>query len=109
AVRGDRGSEEDLLERPGGAHLDAVAAGEGRVVRLAAPVVAAARRLLSAGERRTDHETVGAAGDRLDEVAGAAEAAVGDDVHVAATGLVHVVPTRCGDVRDRGGERDGDP
>src|SRR5690606_39617818 len=57
AVRGDRGSEEDLLERPGGAHLDAVAAGEGRVVRLAAPVVAAARRLLSAGERRTDHET----------------------------------------------------
>ena len=48
-----------------------------------APVVAAAGRLLGARERRADHHRVGAAGDRLGDVAAGAHAAVGD--HVART------------------------
>src|SRR5699024_9052655 len=74
-----------------------------------APVVTAARGLLGAGQRGPDHEAVGAAGDRLDQIAGAAQAAVGDDVHVAATGLVHVVATGRGHVGHRAGQRHRDP
>src|SRR5690625_6190149 len=44
AVGPHGGAEQDLLELSDRAHLDAVAAGEGGVVRLAAPVVAAPRR-----------------------------------------------------------------
>ncbi len=73
-----------------------------------APVAAAAGRLGRAGQRRADHHRVGAAGDRLGDVAGAAHAAVGDDVHVAAAGLVHVVAAGRGDVGDRGGHRHRD-
>ena len=63
---------------------------------------------VGARERRADHHRVGAAGDRLGQVAGAADAAVGDDVHVAAAGLVHVVAPRRGDVGDRRGHRHAD-
>ena len=63
--------------------------GQRRVEGRHAPVVAAARRLVRAGERRADHHRVGAAGDRLGDVAAGAHAAVGDDVHVHA-GLVEV-------------------
>ena len=65
-------------------------------------------RVGGAGERRADHHRVGAAGDRLGDVAGLADRAVRDDVHVAAAGLVEVVAAGGGDVGDRGGHRDGD-
>src|SRR5690606_38409172 len=42
------------------------------------------------------------------DVAAPGHAAVGDDVHVPAAGLVQVVAARGRDVRDRGGHRDGD-
>ena len=42
-----------------------------------------ARALVGAGEQRADHHAVGAGGDRLGEVAGIFDAAVGDDRHVA--------------------------
>src|SRR5918996_1764972 len=48
-----------------------------------APVVTAARRLVRAGKRRANHDGVGAAGDRLGDVAAGSHPAVGDDVHVA--------------------------
>ena len=90
---------------PERADLDPLAAGQQAVVRLGAPVVAAAGRLGGPGERRAEHHGVGAAGDGLDDVAAAAHAAVGDDVDVAAAGLVHVVAPGRGDVGDRGGHR----
>ena len=43
-----------------------------------------ARALVGAGEQRADHHAVGAGGDRLGEVAGILDAAVGDDRHVRA-------------------------
>src|SRR5699024_3417647 len=63
AVGGDRGSEEELLERCDRAHADPVAAGECGVVGLAAPVVAVPRGLLGPGQRRPDHQAVRTAGD----------------------------------------------
>ena len=57
---------------------DARAARQRRVERRHAPVVAAAGRLVGACERRADHHRVGAAGDRLRDVAAVAHAAVGD-------------------------------
>src|SRR5699024_2489663 len=86
-------------------HLDAVPPGEGGVVRFAAPVVATPRCFLGASEGGADHEPVGAAGDRLDQVPGAAQPAVSDDVHVAAARLVHVVAAGRGDIGDRAGQR----
>src|SRR5262245_28614871 len=56
AVLGERGPEQDLLERPGHADADPRAARQVRVRRRHAPVVAAARRLLGARERRADHD-----------------------------------------------------
>ena len=82
------------------AELDALAARQVGVVRLAAPVEAAARGVGGPGERRADHHRVGAAGDGLGDVAGAADRAVGDDVDVAAAGLVEVVAPGGGDVGD---------
>jgi len=49
--------------------------------------------------------TASAPHDRLDDVAAGADAAVGDDVDVAATGLVEVVATGRGDVGDRARHR----
>src|SRR3989344_2482097 len=43
-----------------------------------------ARRLVGAGQHRTDHHAVGAGGDRLGDVAGIADPAAGDDLHVRA-------------------------
>ena len=74
-------------------------------MRLGAPVPPAAGRLRRAGQRRAEHDRVGAARDGLDQVARAAHAAVGDDVHVPAAGLVEVVAAGGGDVRDRGRHR----
>ena len=58
------------------------------------PVPALAGSLLRPGERQADHDGVGAARNRLRDVAAGAHRAVGDDVHVAPTRLVHVVATR---------------
>ena len=44
--------------------------------------------LVRAGQQRADHGAVGAGRDRLDDVAGILDAAVGDHRHVALTGLV---------------------
>ena len=71
------------------------------VVSLGAPVVAAARRIRRPRERDAEHDGVRAAGDGLDDVARGADAAVGDDVHVAPAGLVEVVAARARDVGDR--------
>ena len=72
-----------------------------------APVVAAARRLVRAGERRADHHRVGTAGDRLGDVAAGAHPAVRDDLHVDA-GLVEVTDPGARGVGDGRGLRDAD-
>ena len=96
-----RGADEDLGERRLLARVHARAARQRGVERRHAPVVAAAGRLVRAGERRADHHRVGAARDRLGDVAAGAHAAVGDDVHVHA-GLVEVTDARARGVGDRG-------
>src|SRR5699024_6623236 len=92
------GAVEDLLEGADRAHAHALAARQLRVVGLRAPVPAAPGRLLGTGEGGAEHDGVGPARDGLDEVAGAAHPAVGDDVDVAAARLVEVVAARGGDV-----------
>ena len=67
----------------------------------------ASRCLDRAGERRADHDGVGAAGDGLGDVAALAHPAVGDHVHVDA-GLVEVAHARAGHVGDGGRLRDAD-
>src|SRR5690606_11457039 len=99
---------QDLLHRPDRPEFDAGAAGDVAVVGLAAPVVAASRRLGGAGEGGADHDGVGAAGERLGDVAAVDHAAVGDHVDVASAGLVEVVAAGGGHVRDGGRHRDGD-
>ena len=63
------GAEQDLLEGADRPELDPLAARQVGVVRLGAPVEAAARGVGGARERRADHHRVGAAGDRLGDVA----------------------------------------
>ncbi len=72
---------------------------------LGAPVVPLAGGLTGPGQRSADHHRVRAAGDRLGDVAGAAQCAVRDDVDVAAAGFVQVVAPGLGNVRQRGGHR----
>src|SRR4051794_25764999 len=64
------------------------------------PSEAAAGRFVRARERRADHHRVGAAGDRLRDVAARPHAAIGDDLHVL-PGLEHVRRPRARDVGDR--------
>ena len=80
--------------------LDARAARQRRVERRHAPVKAAAGRLVGARQRRADHDRVGAARDRLGDVAAVAHPAVGDDLAVLA-GLEHVLRAGARDVGDR--------
>src|SRR5882672_6668580 len=87
-VLGERGAEQDLLERPRDAHPDARAARQVRVRRGHAPVVAAAGSFLGAREGGADHDRVGAGGEGLADVAAGGHPAVGDDRHVAAGPLV---------------------
>ena len=70
-------------------------------------MVAAAGRLVGARQRGADHHGVGAAGDRLRDVAAGAHASVGDHVAVAA-GLVLVLAAGGRRVGDRRGLRDAD-
>ena len=83
------------------------AARERRVERRHAPVEAVARRLVGARQRRADHHGVGAAGDRLRDVAAVAHAAVGDHLAVLAR-LEHVLGAGRRDVGDRRRLRDAD-
>jgi len=57
--------------------------------------------LVGPGEQVPGHHHAGAAGKRLDDVAGVADAAVGDDGHVASGGRLRTV-------EDRGDHRDAD-
>ena len=95
-----RGADEDLLQRAAGGCLHSCAPRQRRMERRHAPVVAAARRLGGGGERRPDHHRVGAADDRLRDVATGRHAAVRDDLHVHA-GLVEMAHARRRAVRDR--------
>ena len=108
AVRHPARAQEDLLERRQGPDLDPLAARQERVVRLGAPVEAPARRVGRPRERGPEHHRVGATGDGLDDVTAAAHAAVGDDVNVAATGLIHVVAPCRRHIGDRGRHRSVD-
>jgi hypothetical protein len=101
------GPGEDLLQRAVLHRLHARAARERRVERRHAPVVAVARRLVGARQRRADHDRVGAAGDGLGDVAAVAHAAVGDDLGVLAR-LEHVLRAGGRDVGDRRRLRDAD-
>ena len=100
-------AEQDLLERAVLGGLHARAARQRRVEGGHPPVVAAAGRLVGARQRRADHHGVGAAGERLRDVAAVPHAAVGDHLHVLA-GLEHVLRAGGRHVGDRGGLRDAD-
>ncbi len=97
--------EQHVVQAADGADVGAEAARQRLVARLGAPVHALAGSLGGAGQRRAEHHRVGAKGERLDEAAGIAHAAVRDHLHVSTAGLVHVVAARLGDVRDGGGHR----
>src|SRR5690606_17414828 len=105
AVRHLARAEEDLLERSDRADLDARATWQLTVVGLGAPVVATAGGISSTGERSAEHDGIGAARDRLDDVSARPEATVRDDVDVAAARLVEVVATRGRDIGDGAGHR----
>src|SRR5204862_5812448 len=81
--------EQHLFQAAVDADLDAGAAWERAVRRRHAPVVAAPGRFAGLGERRAEHHSIGAARDRLADVAAGPHAAVGDDLDVAA-GLAEV-------------------
>ena len=53
-----------------------------------------ARALLGAGEQRAEHHGLGAGGDRLDDVAGVRDAAIGDDRDAQPVGPPRRVPDR---------------
>ena len=95
-------SQPAVLGRP-----HAGAARERRVEGRHAPVEAVAGRLVGARERGADHHRVGAAGERLRDVAAVAHPAVGDHAAVLA-GLEHVLRAGGRHVGDRGRLRDAD-
>ena len=75
-----------------GANIDARAARQLRVCVGHPPIVASARRFGGLGKGRAQHHGVGAAGHRLAQVAAGADAAVGNDAHIAAGALVIILP-----------------
>src|SRR2546421_1772006 len=101
------GTDEDLVERAPLTGVHTRAAGQVGVERRHAPVEAPAGRLVRAGERGAEHHRVGAAGDRLGDVAARAHAPVGDHVDVDA-GLVEVPDAGAGGVGDSGRLRHAD-
>ena len=105
AVGDRRRAVEDRLEVDELLDLHAVAARELGVVRLGTPVVAPAGGIGGARERDAEHDGIRSHRQCLDDVAGRADAAVGDDVHVASARLVEVVAARAGDVGDGGRHR----
>ena len=109
ADRGVAGTLEHLLQRADSAELHLVTARHLHVVRLCAPVRAAAGRFIRARQGGAQHDGVGTHREGLDDVTGVAQAAVGDHVHVAAAGFVHVVTAGGVDVRDGGRHRNADP
>src|SRR5262245_9538569 len=95
-----RGADEDLVERAALAGVHARPAGEVGMEGRHPPVVSTTRRFVRAGERGAEHHCVGAARDRLGDVAAGAHAAVRDDLHVHA-GLVEMADAGAGGVGDR--------
>src|SRR6202171_51799 len=96
AVLGERGTEEDLLERPRDSHADARPPRQVRVRRRHAPVIATTWRFLGARERGADHDGIGTRGEGLADVSSARHAAVGDDRDISPRALVVEVPRRGG-------------
>src|SRR5918995_590640 len=101
------GADEDLVERAPLAGVDARPARQVGMERRHPPGEPTPRRLVRAGERGADHHRVGAARDRLGDVAAGAHPAVGDHVHVHAR-LVEVPDAGAGGIGDRGCLRDAD-
>ena len=77
-------------------------------MRLVAPVPALAGSLGCASQRSTQHDSVSAQCESLHHVAGAAQGAVSNHVHVAAAGLIQVVRTCRSHVGDSGCHGCGD-
>ena len=71
-------------------------AGRGR------PVPALAAGLAGLGKQWSENNTVSAAGKGLGNIAGVFKLGIGDDVYVAAAGLVEVVAAGCSGVGNRG-------
>ncbi len=76
-------TEENLLQRAGGAHFYARPSGEVGMWSSHAPVVAAAGRFLRPGKRAPDHHSVCAASERFANVPASAHSAIGNDRHIA--------------------------
>src|ERR687886_30293 len=102
------GTDEYLLQRPGGPGADAGTAREGGVEGGHAPRVASPRRLLGLGEGAAQHDGVAPARYGPPHVPSGAHPAVGDYVDVLA-GLEKVAHPRRGGVGDGGRLRHPDP
>jgi hypothetical protein len=74
---------EDAFERCVDADRDANSSREVGVWRGHAPVVAAAGSFFRSGEDRAEHDSVGAAGERLAKVAAGPDTAIRDDRNIA--------------------------
>ena len=70
------------------------------------PVPTLAWCFAGAGKPSPDHDRVSADSERLDEVTGTANSAVGDHVDVPATRFVEVVTAGCSNISDRSGHGD---
>ena len=81
------------------------AAWETRVPCGRRPVVTLTACLCSAGQNRAQDHRISAAGNRLGDVSGGVDVAVGKHVHVAAAGLVEVVAASGSDVGNGGCHR----
>ncbi len=72
------------------------------------PVRPPSRRLLRQSQRLAEHHRVRSAGQRPRDLAAVLDLSAGDDVHVAATGFVQIVPAGGRGIDDGGGQRDPD-
>ena len=102
-----RRTVQDLLQRADDTQRGTHAAREVQRVRLVAPVQALTRCLGSASQRSTQHHSVSTQRERLHHIAGAAQGAISNHVHVAAAGLVQIVRTCRSHVSDSGCHRCG--
>src|ERR1039458_9791626 len=99
--------DEDFPERAPGVGADPCPSRQGGMECRHPPMAPPPRRFDGSGERRTDHDGVGAAHDGLGDVAPRRHATIGDDLHVHA-GLVEVLGAGGAGVGDGGGLWDTD-